>query len=381
MPKINTSITKTVNFSYWELNQYFKTYDLIVIGSGIVGLNAAISFLEKYEKASVLVLEQGILPSGASTKNAGFACFGSSSELLEDIKNSNENLVWQTVKMRWDGLSLLKKRLGIKNIDYQPLGGFELFDDTKILDECVKNLAYLNKNVEQIVGKKNCYTDISKKAVFFKNIKVILKNKFEGQIDTGLMMKNLILLAQKKGAIILNTITVTKINDVGSIVEILSNVGVFKAKKVVVATNGFATQLLNINDVKPARAQVLITKPIANLKIKGAFHFQQGYYYFRNVHNRILFGGGRNLDFKGETTTELNLSAKIQNNLDTLLKTLILPNTPFEVEHRWSGIMGVGSEKKPIIKQVSNNVVAAVRMGGMGVAIGSLVGKLAIEEL
>jgi len=41
--------------------------------------------------------------------------------------------------------------------------------------------------------------------------------------------------------------------------------------------------------------------------------------------------------------------------------------------------MGVGTEKKPIIKHYSPNVVCAVRMGGMGVAIGSLVGKEAAK--
>ena len=89
MPKKNTSIKKIINYSYWELNQYFKTYDLIVIGSGIVGLSTAISFLEKRKNATVLILERGVLPSGASTKNAGFACFGSPSELLNDIKAFN----------------------------------------------------------------------------------------------------------------------------------------------------------------------------------------------------------------------------------------------------------------------------------------------------
>ena len=33
-----------VNISYWELKQYFTNVDLIVIGSGIVGLNTAIYF-------------------------------------------------------------------------------------------------------------------------------------------------------------------------------------------------------------------------------------------------------------------------------------------------------------------------------------------------
>ena len=321
------------------------------------------------------------MPSGASTKNAGFACFGSPSELLDDLKNTNEDTVWQTVKMRWEGLKLLKSRLGEKSIDYKPLGGFELFDNSDIFEENCNKLKYLNNNIKKIIGHPNCYKDVSKKINYFSKIKGTIKNNFEGQIDTGLMMKNLILLTQQKGAIILNSISVLQVNDVGNFVEVKSNVGIFKAKKVVVATNGFATQLLNIKDVKPARAQVLITKPIEGLRIKGAFHYQQGYYYFRNIGNRILFGGGRNLDFKGETTTDLKLNASIHLKLDELLKQIILPNTPFEVEHRWSGIMGVGSEKKPIIKAVSTNVIAAVRMGGMGVAIGSLVGKQAIEEL
>jgi glycine/D-amino acid oxidase-like deaminating enzyme len=146
-----------------------------------------------------------------------------------------------------------------------------------------------------------------------------------------------------------------------------------------VATNGFAQSLLKIKDVNPARAQVLITKPIEKLKIKGTFHYQQGYYYFRNINGRLLFGGGRNLDFKGETTTDFAITKRIQDQLEKLLKEVILPDTPFEIEHRWAGIMGVGKEKKPIIQAVSKNVIAAVRMGGMGVAIGSLVGKKAAE--
>ena len=164
-------------------------------------------------------------------------------------------------------------------------------------------------------------------------------------------------------------------------VTLKTNVGEISAKKVVVATNGFAAELLDLKDVKPARAQVLVTKPIKNLKIKGTFHYDEGYYYFRNIGNRILFGGGRNLDFKTETTAEFKLNPKIQSRLSNLLKHMILPETTVEIEQRWSGIMGVGNEKKPIIKKISPNIVCAVRMGGMGVAIGSLVGKLAVDEL
>ena len=54
---------------------------------------------------------------------------------------------------------------------------------------------------------------------------------------------------------------------------------------------------------------------------------------------------------------------------------MILPETHFEIDHRWSGIMGVGDQKKPKIEQRSENVFCGVRLGGMGVAIGSLVGN------
>ena len=61
--------------------------------------------------------------------------------------------------------------------------------------------------------------------------------------------------------------------------------------------------------------------------------------------------------------------------MEELLKTVILPNTSYEIEHRWSGIMGVGNHKKPIVEQLSNHDYCGVRMGGMGVAIGSLIGQ------
>jgi glycine/D-amino acid oxidase-like deaminating enzyme len=128
-------------------------------------------------------------------------------------------------------------------------------------------------------------------------------------------------------------------------------------------------------DLKPARAQVLITKPVKNLKIKGCFHMDKGYYYFRNVANRVLLGGGRNLDFKAEETFEMSTSVKIQEHLQTLLKTKILPNQEFEIDRSWSGIMGMGNSKTTLLKQLDESLFCAIRLGGMGVALGTDVGQ------
>ena len=185
-------------------------------------------------------------------------------------------------------------------------------------------------------------------------------------------MQKLLKMAYSEGILILNNQSVTKYQENESDVKVTLGDYSFSTKKLLFATNGFSKTLFEA-DVQPARAQVLITKPIPDLKIKGTFHLDKGYYYFRNIDNRILFGGGRNLDFKGETTTDFGNTNLIQNELERFLKEVILPNHNFEIEHRWSGIMGMGQTKNPIVKQLSNHVYCGVRLGGMGIA--SLVGK------
>jgi glycine/D-amino acid oxidase-like deaminating enzyme len=155
----------------------------------------------------------------------------------------------------------------------------------------------------------------------------------------------------------------------------------FKAKHIVVTTNGFAKTLLPELNVEPARAQVLVTEPIPGLKLKGTFHYDKGYYYFRNIGNRVLFGGGRNMDFSGENTVEMSQTPLIQGKLEQLLSEMIVPYSEVKIDLRWSGIMGVGQERNPIVKKLSDHLYCGVRMGGMGVAIGSLVGKEIAEMI
>lgn len=361
-----------MNFSYWELKSWFYNVDFAIIGSGIVGLNTAIYLQEKYPKRKILVLEKGLLPNGASTKNAGFSCFGSMSEIIDDLESHSEQEVYDLIEKRWDGLQLLRKNLGDTSINYRQYGGYELFsNEDNLYDQCLENKDKINQLLKPIF--KQSVFSICENKYGFENIKNnYFFNQYEGQIDTGKMMTSLTLLAQKKGIKILNNVEVSQISDEGEIE--LNNDFSFKSNKILIATNGFANQFLK-EDLQPARAQVLITKPIENLQIKGTFHLEKGYYYFRNIDDRILFGGGRNLDFKTEETSKFGLTTLIQNKLEQILKNTILPTQEVEIEHRWSGIMGVGNQKKAIVKQVSENVYCGVRLGGMGIAIGSVIGK------
>ncbi len=364
-----------MNLSYWELKTYFTNVDFTIIGSGIVGLNCALQLKIKYPTSNILILERGMLPQGASTKNAGFACFGSLSEIIDDLNSHSEEEVFNLVKKRLEGLHLLKTTLSEEKMEFYQHGGYELFSktDEDIYETCMSKEKYINTLLFPLF-KEDVFTFKSNSFQFDHIQQQLNFNKFEGQIDTGKMMLALTNLALSNGIKILNSVTVECFQELNDSVDIKTNHFEFQTKKLLIATNGFAKQLMD-EEVKPARAQVLITKPIKNLHLKGTFHLDKGYYYFRNIDDRILFGGGRNLDFKTEETTEMAQTELIQNKLEELLKTTILPNTPFEIDHRWSGIMGMGSQKKPIVKQLSNNVFCGVRLGGMGIAIGSLIGK------
>ncbi|TJY34848.1 NAD(P)/FAD-dependent oxidoreductase [Pontimicrobium aquaticum] len=363
-----------MKLSYWEIKSWLVDVDYTIVGSGIVGLSCALHLKEHFPKAKILILEKGILPQGASTKNAGFACFGSLSEIIDDLKSHSKEEVLELVKKRVDGLQLLRKTLGDKDIRYQALGGYELFSkQDNLFEECLAKKEEINKLLKPMFNA-NVFS-INDNVYQFKNIKPnYIYNQFEGQIDTGKMMEALLKKVLSKGIKILNNTVVKSFSEGQNLVKIDTNNFELSTSKLLIATNGFSSHL-SIEEVKPARAQVLITNPIKELPIKGTFHLDRGYYYFRNIDNRILLGGGRNLDFKTEETSKFGQTEVVQNKLKELLRTTILPETPFKIEHRWSGIMGVGSQKKAIVKQVSNNVFCGVRLGGMGVAIGSLVGK------
>ncbi|MBU0695496.1 MAG: FAD-binding oxidoreductase [Bacteroidetes bacterium] len=367
-----------MSYSYWEQQSFFGTYDVIIVGSGIVGLNAALALKSSSPTLKIAILERGILPSGASTKNAGFACFGSVSELMSDIKTYGENTVYELVERRFKGLETLRKTLGDEAISFEQNGGYELFlnTDKKKKNVALEAIPYLNNLLKPVFSGADIFTDASDKIAGFGFSKVdsLIFNQFEGQIDTGKMMSALIQKVQSLGVKIFNQCEVFSFEEV-NIIKLNTNIGEFKTHKILFATNAFAPQLLPNLDIKPGRGQVLITAPIVDLKFTGTFHYDEGYYYFRNIDDRILLGGGRNLNFKAEETYELDTTEEIQNKLKELLSEIIYPNKAIVIDYNWSGIMGFGETLEPIVEKITEGIFVAARCNGMGIALGSLTGK------
>ena len=371
--------------SYWEKTTLTEGIDYAIVGGGIVGIATALRLREMHPGAKIVLLERGYVSTGASTKNAGFACFGSVTELADDLKKMESSAVWSTVEMRWRGLQRLRERFSDSVIDLKLKGSWDLIamNEQATVAELSEYMLDFNREVKRITGFSDCFSydnSIAEKAGF-NGIDGGFYNKLEGEINTGKLLTASNLLLAKAGIICLFGVEVNGIQPGETEVLIDTNFGMLKTAKLAVTVNGFAQKLLNDQRIQPARAQVIVTSKIPGFELPGTFHYQSGYYYFRSIDNRLLLGGGRNLDFKGETTTDFENTALIINTLEALLHKTILPNQKVTIDYKWSGIMGVGAEKKPLIECIHPNVGIGVRMGGMGVAIGSLVGEELAEIL
>jgi len=366
--------------SIWEKESFLAPKNIIIVGSGFVGLWAAYYLKKYYPKLSVAILDRGIIPTGASTRNAGFACFGSATELIADTMHIGEDSMLQIVELRYKGLKKIRKVFSDEVIDFEECGGYELLTESQKIDINTfrSNLDWLNRKLKDIIDKPKIFrlNDTKIKAFGFSGAAHLIENKYEGQLHSGKLCQALLQLVQSRGVTVLNNIEIKSFEKKDGQIELQADRSYrFSADKLLICTNAFAKQLLPELNVEPARGQVLVTSPIPRLKFKGTFHYDEGFYYFRNLGDRVLLGGARNKAIAEEHTYELSTTDHIQQELERFLREIILPNQTYAIDHRWSGIMGVGDEKNPIVKQITENIYCAVRMGGMGVALAPEIGK------
>ena len=370
-----------MRFSYWEKDRLLGQQDIIVIGAGLTGLTAALQLKKRAPQQHILVLERGALPRGASTRNAGFTCIGAPGELLADIEQQGAAKTFALVQRRYEGLQRLRSLLDDDALGYCATGGTEVFwpEAQAHLRSCVEALPWLNDELRSL-GKVPVYT-CGKASAGLALAPTAIHNAYEGLLHPGKMMQALLKRAELMGIKILFGAPVAALEG-GLRPNVLLEEGeTLSAERVLVSTNGFARQLLPELDIRPVRNQVLLTAPLSKQALKTGYHLEQGYFYFRPVGQRVLLGGGRNEGGAAEETDQLGLTKPVQSRLEQLLSEVVLPGQEVAIEQRWSGILGVGPEKEPLLGEYRRGIWAAVRLGGMGIALGTALGQEAANQL
>ncbi|RWZ89707.1 MAG: FAD-binding oxidoreductase [Hydrotalea sp. AMD] len=375
------------NISIWEKESFFAPQDVIIVGGGLMGLWTAIALIENARTLRVTILEKNITPLGASTRNAGFACFGSPTELLHDAQKLGESAMLTITEKRFRGIEKITHYIPKNQIEYDPCGGYECITNDQLkLDTIADSIAYLNKLLAPITGTKRTFirNDAALSTLGLQHFDALIQNKMEAGLHSGKLVQALQTEAISLGVQILSGIEVTECLQHNNGVQLHTRQNlVFTAEKVVLCTNAFSNNIFTGQTipVTPGKGQIILTSPIENLPLHGTFHFDAGFYYWRNLGNRILLGGARNKAFEEETTTSLTTSATIQTALEDFLKTHLHPSIHYTIEQRWSGIMGFTDNHLPYIHFIEPNILAAIACNGMGVALTPIIAEEVADRL
>lgn len=373
--------------SFWEINAWSEA-DVVIVGGGLVGIQTALAAAQRQPGARVVVLERGLVPTGASTRNAGFACIGSISEVAADLDLLGMDAAVDIVRRRNDGLCRLLETVEGHDVGFVRDGGHEIFLENH---PSLQRIDELNELLRPITGTTTFEQRDERVTHFGFSPKVLhlVTSSVEGTVHSGKLVSVLWGLAQRAGVMIRTGANVTSITDSHGIVElgVRSDVGdwVIRAGAVIVATNAWIPKLVPTgasSRIQPARGQILVTEPLPEMPLHGSFHYDEGYVYFRPVGNRILLGGARNLAFEEECTTSHDVTDRIQGALEALLREVIAPShSQISIDYRWAGTMAFSPSKHPIVERITPHVTVAFGCNGMGVALSSEVATRAAAQV
>lgn len=362
--------------SFWESSS--TSFDIVIIGAGFLGSWTAYE-LSKDKKLSIAVVESSTLSHGASTKNAGFACFGSATELMVDMNLLGAKKSLEITQKRVNGIRKIRTVLGDSSISFDNCGGYELFlqNDSIPFESEIQELNELLQSSLSIHPFRFLSTKEISSLGFSTNVKSVITNPLEGSLHPVKALEALHSLAKSQGVQFFFNTTFQAYNANNCSINVISG-GIedtIQAKKLIHCTNAFSPY----GDIVPGRGQVILTSVIENLPIRGTFHYDEGYVYFRNIDSkegrRILLGGGRNKDSSTEESTKFESNPIILNYLQDFLSSILPTSTNFSIEQSWAGIMGFSKDKLPIVQQLNNNEFLGFACNGMGVALTPIISE------
>ena len=146
-----------MTLSVWEKESFFAPADIVIAGSGLVGLWSAYYLKRKAPSLSITVVERGLIPTGASTRNAGFACFGTLTEMAAGIREMGEDQFLELTEMRYKGLRKISKAFKDKEIGFQREGGYELVVNADG-NELRSQIDVFNRLLKKITGKQKIFS-------------------------------------------------------------------------------------------------------------------------------------------------------------------------------------------------------------------------------
>ena len=371
-------------YSYWDRTIIDGLVDVTIVGAGFSGMYLAEQVKQKYPDASVLLIDRHHLTRTASTRNAGFACFGSLTEIESDLRSISKEACQELVSRRYAGIQVIKNRFSADRIDWEPYGGYELILKSETTNQSLKErIAQVNHTLNHIcpAGVFQLADDANDRFGLNGDYHIV-ENKLEAGLNPAKVISEIKKSIVNQQVGILENTVVDELEEVTSGYSITTNMGTIKSRNVILANNSLVGKLVpEYNTIRPARNIIMVSHAINALKLKGVFHMDAGYIYFRSISgNRVLIGGGRHWDEAAEFTSEYGWNQEIERKLHELISSL-LPTEKLTWQYKWSGIMGIGESKEPKVEKIKEGLYVCAGFGGMGVALTASSAEYLVKNL
>ena len=367
--KFNTPVK-----SYWEetsneklnLEKLTKNIncEIVVVGGGYTGLLCAINLIENYN-LDVILIEAGKIGWGASSRNGGFCSFPpikTSFKKLQKIYGKEETKKF--FRNAVEGSNYTKDIISNYNIDCDVTG-----ESNFIVAHHPNKFKQIKEQAEVYKSEFGIETEIYSKEEFNKfghggNEQFgALSYKPGFAINPLKFVNGITKYALSKKLKIFEHTLVDKINKNNGYYTLKSKEGSIKAKKVVVATNGFYQEGLvpQLNSrILPVISNIIVTRKLTDKEIdlhnfktfSPIVNTKNLLYYYRKLpDNRILFGTRG--DYIGSDQSNLD-RAKI---MEKFFKNIFPDWASISIDYNWRGLIAMSQKLTPSIGKIENEEI------------------------
>ena len=355
--------TSNENFNLDKLNKDIKS-EVVIIGGGYTGLSCAINLIENYN-LDVILIEAGKIGWGASSRNGGFCSFPpikTSFKKLQKIYGKEETKKF--FRNAVEGSNYTKDIISNYNIDCDVTG-----ESNFIVAHHPNKFKQIKEQAEVYKSEFGIETELYSKEEFNKfghggNEQFgALSYKPGFAINPLKFVNGITKYALSKKLKIFEHTLVDKINKNNGYYTLKSKEGSVKAKKVVVATNGFYQEGLvpQLNSrILPVISNIIVTRKLADKEIdlhnfktfSPIVNTKNLLYYYRKLpDNRILFGTRG--DFIGSDQSNLD-RAKI---MEKFFKNIFPDWASISIDYNWRGLIAMSQKLTPSIGKIENEEI------------------------
>ncbi len=323
--------------------------DVVIVGGGITGLSLAWHLARR--RIDAVLLERDRIGSGASGRNAGFLLAGVASSYAEAVRaygREKAREVWELTNENHD--RMVEAAAG-QEVGHRRLG-------SAILPASDEERALLVES-EQLLNEDGFQAR-------WDGTRLV--NPRDGEVTPTALLAAL--ARQLKPRAIREGVGVAALTPRRNGVLVEAGGHGCEAGVVILATNGYAPQLIPSLTIQPTRGQMVATAPNADPIADLPVYSNYGYRYWRQLRTgEVLLGGWRDTSPETEKTDGAEPTEEIQRHLDRALLDL---RVSAAVTHRWAGTMGFTDSGLPLagpIDAMPNTFVCAGFTGhGMGFA-------------